>query len=35
MFRVGSIGKSMSATTIATLFEDGLMSWDDTLGGEC
>ncbi|MGB3455948.1 MAG: serine hydrolase domain-containing protein [Litorimonas sp.] len=32
LFHVGSIGKSMSATTIATLVEDGLMGWDDTLG---
>jgi len=32
LFHVGSIGKSMSATAIATLVEDGVMSWDDTLG---
>jgi len=31
-FHVGSIGKSMSATAIATLVEDGVMGWDDTLG---
>lgn len=29
---VGSIGKSMSATTIASLVEDEVMAWDDTLG---
>lgn len=32
LFHVGSIGKSMSATAIATLVEDGILSWDDTLG---
>lgn len=32
LFHVGSIGKSMSATAIASLVEDGIMSWDDTLG---
>jgi CubicO group peptidase (beta-lactamase class C family) len=32
LFHVGSIGKSMSATAIATLVEDGVMRWDDTLG---
>lgn len=32
LFHVGSIGKSMSATAIATLVEDGVMGWDDTLG---
>ncbi|WP_298918282.1 serine hydrolase domain-containing protein [uncultured Algimonas sp.] len=31
-FHVGSIGKSMSATVIATLVEDGTMGWNDTLG---
>jgi CubicO group peptidase (beta-lactamase class C family) len=32
LFHVGSIGKSMSATAIAALVEDGVMGWDDTLG---
>lgn len=32
LFHVGSIGKSMSATAIAGLVEDGIMGWDDTLG---
>jgi CubicO group peptidase (beta-lactamase class C family) len=32
LFHVGSIGKSMSATAIASLVEDGIMSWDDALG---
>lgn len=32
LFHIGSIGKSMSATAIATLVEDGVMGWDDTLG---
>ncbi|MGJ8558710.1 MAG: serine hydrolase domain-containing protein [Litorimonas sp.] len=32
LFHVGSIGKSMSATAIATLVEDSVMRWDDTLG---
>lgn len=32
LFHVGSIGKSMSATAIATLVEDRVMDWDDTLG---
>lgn len=32
LFHVGSIGKSMSATAIATLVEGGVMGWDDTLG---
>jgi CubicO group peptidase (beta-lactamase class C family) len=32
LFHVGSIGKSMSATAIASLVKDGVMSWDDTLG---
>lgn len=31
LFHVGSIGKSMSATAIATLVEDGVIGWDDTL----
>lgn len=32
LFHVGSIGKSMSATAVATLVEDGVMNWDDRLG---
>lgn len=32
LFHIGSIGKSMSATAIATLVEDGVMTWDDRLG---
>lgn len=32
LFHVGSIGKSMSATAIAALVEDGVMGWADTLG---
>lgn len=31
-FHVGSIGKSMSATAIAGLVEDGTLGWDDRLG---
>ncbi|MGB6230751.1 MAG: serine hydrolase domain-containing protein [Litorimonas sp.] len=31
-YHMGSIGKSMTSTIIATLVEDGTMRWDDRLG---